>query len=135
MLPFIGPLLANRKLIGFGILGVGLLGLFFHRTYLLNLISDRDKLILAQQVQILDLEAGKKTLINAIEARNRDVDKWKVVSDKLVLEAEKLESKIAGMKTSSDQQIRKILGGEKPKDCASAVKYLVKGVEELKWDE
>lgn len=127
--------LLNNKAARYPVLFLALAGLYFLQEYLSAELVNRDKEIAHLKLVVDDLEKGKKVLTDAIVVQNNEIDKWKEVSDTLAIQTKELESEITDMSKASEQEVQTILGEVKPKDCASAIQYLVQGAQELKWKE
>lgn len=134
-IPIIVKSLLKNKGIRYPVLFLALAGLYFLQEYLSAELVNRDKEIAHLKLVVDDLEKGKKVLTDAIVVQNNEIDKWKEVSDTLAIQTKELESEITDMSKASEQEVQTILGEAKPKDCASAIQYLVQGAQELKWKE
>lgn len=127
--------LLDNKYARYPVLFAALAGLYFLSEFLGSELENRDKQIAHLNLVVQDLEDGKKKLKDAISQQNAEIEKWRTISDELDKQAEELASEITDIKEASAEEVAAILNEAKPKDCASAIKYLVDGVQDLKWKE
>lgn len=73
------------------------------------------------------------TLKQAIEQSNAIVDEWKMKTDNLIKEREKMSKQINDVRRQHSKEIQTILQDKVPQTCEEAFEYLKKGAKELQW--
>lgn len=97
-------------------------------------------MIQSRNLQIVDLNGklvtcadANEMLANTLDNRNGEIDEWKAVSDKLQAQNDALVGTISKIRTDTEKIAEDILAGAKPGSCEESIKYLVDGVNDLKW--
>lgn len=98
------------------------------------------EMIASRNLQIVDLNGklitcadANEMLANTLDNRNNEIDQWKEVSDKLQAQNDALVGTISKIRTDTEKVAEEILAGTKPGSCEESIKYLVDGVNDLKW--
>ena len=97
-------------------------------------------MIQKRNLQIVELNGRLETCANAnemlsntLDNRNGEIKEWKAVSDKLQAQNDALTETITDIRTATDERAEEILSGTKPGSCEESIKYLVDGVNDLRW--
>ena len=92
------------------------------------------------QAKIIELEKENKLLTEAntaltkeINKTNREILKWKSISDKLTVEHKKALERAKKLRQQYTQKAQEILQQPPPKNCEKAIEYLRDAADEIQW--
>ena len=92
----------------------------------------KEKLAL-KETQLLQTTENFGKLSRAIDEQNEIISRAAEAAESASATSEILGDEIEQKRMESEETVNKILRAAKPKSCEEALRYLVVGVEELKW--
>jgi hypothetical protein len=101
--------------------------------------ADRTHTIKTQAATIIDLKVklntAKAEFKSTIDAQNAQITEFKKKSDAQDARMKAASDKLAEYRRLYNKGVITIVEGPKPKDCQSAIDYLVDGVKDLMWEK
>lgn len=80
-------------------------------------------------------KAGNEKLVEAIDERNSEVQKWKEITNTLQNDIDNLSTELDNMRTTTKKDVAVILNNPTPKTCEAAIDYLRDGRKDLQWEK
>ena len=124
-----------KQLIVAGMAGIIFYQNFFETRFVFGFetIPSLEQRLELSENNLLKCTDGNKILKDAITENNKRIKEYRKLTEKLEAEVAQLSADLSADRDKTNSEVENILKDPAPKTCKTAIDYLRKGKDELKW--